>query len=237
MGRAPVHVWRALLVALLILSATIGAATAHSLELGPQVTIDVELQVPPADPAIPWDVARAVARSQSDHVVATFGFVQDGPRVRLQGLLPDLGGTPLPVDVDEPDMWPCPVSTSAEARFLPVRFVAEGLGSLEIGLQPPTSSLAPGMVQFVFVYADADVAVKGRCHDEGFDGEVVVDLALRPGWNLLASEIVGETEAEGLVLRQASDEERAAARWYLFEHGVRLPPDPRPEVRPKSRGD
>ena len=235
--RASIRFWRALASALLTLSLASGVAAAQAIELGPRVTIDVELQTPPAEPAIDWDVARAVARSPDDHVVATFDFVQDGPRVHLQGVLPDLGGTQLPVDIDEPDMWPCPVSTSAEARFLPVQFVAEGLGSLEIGLQPPTIDWRPGMVQFVFVYADAAVAVKGQCYDEGVDGEVVIDVAMRPGWNLLASEVVGEDEVEGLVLRHASDEERAEARWYLVERGVREPPDPHPEVRPEGRGD
>ena len=235
--RASVRFWRALLAALLTLSLASGVAAAQAIELGARVTIDVELQTPPADPAIAWDVAQAVARSPDDHVVATLDFVQDGPRVRLQGVLPDLGGTQLPVDVDDPEMWPCPVSTSAEARFLPVRFVAEGLGSLEIGLQPPTTSWTPGRVQFVFVYADAAVAVTGQCHDEGVDGEVVIDLALRSGWNLLASEVVGADEVEGLVLRHASDEERAEARWYLVERGVRQPPGPATDVRPEGRGD
>jgi hypothetical protein len=181
------------------------------LVLGYAAVIDAPLQDPPADASGTVEIA---VRGAADEDVArlTLAFATaDG--ARLQGALPDLRGDPRLARIDDEELWPCPMTTSADARFLPVAFRASDAGAvIDIANRRLPANPEAGYRQLVLVFADADVYVRGACHDA--PQALSVDVYLRPGWNVLVSEIV-EVGGELLVaLRSAGAADLAGAGWY-----------------------
>ena len=221
----------------LLACALVSAAAAQSgVTLGPSATIEAELHGVPVEPETRQALGRVEARTPESDVIATLHLRLDGERVMLRGELPDLAGSTLLEPITSETLWPCPPEVSdTAARFLPINLHAEGLGRLQLGSAPPSPEPLPGEMLLVLVYADADVAVQATCRDDGPEVTLVVDAALRPGWNLLASEFRRDAADEQVLLRTATPDERAQARWYA--HPLAQPAAPeRPDVRPARPG-
>lgn len=222
-----------LLGSLLLACALLGAAAAQGgVTLGPSATIDAELHGVPVEPETRQALGRVEAHTPERDVIATLQLSLDDERVMLRGELPDLAGSRLLEPITSETLWPCPVEVSdPAARFLPINLHAEGLGSLQLGTDPPSAEPLPGEISLVLVYADAAVAVQATCREDGPEMTLVVDAALRPGWNLLASELQHDAEDEQVLLRKATPEELAQARWYARALPRPAAPE-RQQVRP-----
>jgi hypothetical protein len=226
------HLRRALAVGLIAsLTLAFGQAEVErdsvpGLQLGYVATIDAPLLDPPTDANGRVEVA---VRGPSDEDVArlilAFGSA-DGARLqgtlRLQGILPDLRGSPLLARIDDEELWPCPMTVSADAGFLPVAFRASAAGAMiDIANRRLPANPESGYRQLVLVFADADVHVRGACHEA--PQALSVEVYLRPGWNLLVSEVV-EIGGELLVLlRSAAVTDLPDAGWYWRELGDARP--------------
>jgi hypothetical protein len=209
---------RRLLVMGMIASLTLASGQAEAerasvpgMQLGYSAVVDAPLLDLPGDATGPIDVA---VRGPSDEDVARLTLaIATADGARLQGTLPDLRGSPLLAPIDDEELWPCPMTTSTDARFLPVAFRAGDAGAvIDIANRRLPTNPEAGYRQLVLVFADADVYVRGACHEA--PQALSVDLYLRPGWNLLVSEVV-EIGGELLVaLRSAAAADLAGAGWY-----------------------
>lgn len=211
------HLRRALVMgmiaalALALAQTDAGRSSIPGIELGYAAVVDGPLRDPPTDATGPIEVA---VRGPADEDVArlTIAFASaDG--ARLQGTLPDLRGNPLLARIDDDELWPCPMTVSADAGFLPVVFrAADAGGVIDIANRRLPTNPEAGYRQLVLVFADADVYVRGACQEA--PQALAVDVYLRPGWNLLVSEVV-EVGGEFLVaLRSAGAADLADAGWY-----------------------
>lgn len=221
------------LLGTLLACALVSAAVAQGgVTLGPSATIDAELHGVPVEPETRQALGPVEARPPDGEVIARLQLRLDGERVMLRGVLPDLSDSALLEPITSEDLWPCPVHVDdPAARFLPVNLHAEGLGGLQLGSAPPSPHPLPGEMLLVLVYADAAVAVQATCRDDAPEMTLVVDAGLRPGWNLLASEFQRDAADERVLLRKATPEELAQARWYAYPAAQPTTPG-RPEVRP-----
>lgn len=212
-----------------------GAALGESgVTLGESATIDAEVFGVPPEPELRERIGAVAARSPDGDLVARLRLSLDGERVVLQGELPSLTGSPLLAPITSEELWPCPVEVDRRANFLPTRFDAEGLGMLILGTEPPHPQPLPGELTLVLVYADQTVSVRASC-DVDPRPQLEIDLQLQPGWNLLASELLRDAEGERLLLRTATDDEIARARWYAFTTAP-VAPD-RLELEPREDQD
>ena len=201
-----------------------GALGQGELELGLSVDIVVELDLTDATADQPATPSPVKAITPDGDPVASLSLEDEAGATTLRGTLPDLAGSPLLASITSEELWPCPLEVSdAGASFLPVSFLVDGIGTLEISAQTPTRSPLPGHVAYVFVYADVAVTASGECPGLG------VDIELAPGWNLLAGELdVGDH----VLLRNATPDEQRLARWYFTpQHGAPQPSEQ--DVRPE----
>jgi hypothetical protein len=220
------HLRRALVVGLFAsLTLAFGQAEVErdsvpGLQLGYAAAIDAPLLDPPTDAGGRVEVA---VRGPADEDVArlTLAFASaDG--ARLQGALPDLRGSPLLARIDDEELWPCPMTVSADAGFLPVALRASAAGAvIDIANRRQPANPEAGYRQLVLVFADADIHVRGECHEA--PQALSVEVYLRPGWNLLVSEVVEIGGELVVVLRSAAATDLADAGWYWREVGDARP--------------
>ena len=183
---------------------------AAGVTLGWSAEIDATvLDVPPEATAVNTLAARTqdgadVARLTLQHGVA------GGPR--LHGTLPDLRGSPLLQPITSEALWPCAMQASADARFAPFGLWTVGApGAIELANAPLPDAPEPGYRQLLLLFADTDVRVQGTCLDGAT--ALQVDLYLRPGWNLVASELVAVGERDRVLLRSASAADLRGVAW------------------------
>lgn len=163
------------------------APGASGVTLGWTAQIDATvLDVPPE--AV--DVTRVAASSADDVDIALLARERDsagGPQLR--GTLPDLRGSPLLQPITSERLWTCAMQAGADARFAPVTLWAVGAPAvLELVNAPLPDEPAPGYRQLLLLFADTDVRVQGSCPEA--PTSLQVDLHLRPGWNLVTSELL-----------------------------------------------
>jgi hypothetical protein len=200
-------------------------ASIPGLQLGQAAVVDAALLDLPSDATGPIEVA---VRGPYDEDVArlTLAFASAGG-ARLQGTLPDLRGSPLLARIDDAELWPCPMTVSTDAGFLPVALRAGAGGAVvDIANRRLPANPEVGYRQLVLVFADADVYVQGACHEA--PQALSVDLYLRPGWNLLVSEVVEVGGELLVVLRSAGAADLADAGWYWRVQGDTRPLETRP---------
>lgn len=137
----------------------------------------------------------------------------DSGTVRLSGGLPDLRSSGLLEPIDSEELWPCPLSFTTEAAFQPVNLWLDAVPAvIEMATGPLPPAPEPHYRQFVLVFADAVVGVQGSCLE--LPQPVTVDLVLRPGWNLVASETALVDGLQRIRLSSADEADLAEAGWY-----------------------
>lgn len=201
------------------------AAAQSGVTLGVSARIDAEVHGPLPEPDLRGSLGRVEARSPDGDVITTLRLRVADDRMLVQGVLPDLAGAQMLVPITSEALWPCSVHASdPAARFLPASLVAVGLGGLRLGSGPPEPQPQPGDVLLVLVYADTNVNVQATCV-EGLDTPLHVDTDLRPGWNLLASELLRDAAVDHVLLRTATTEEITRARWFSTMSPEPVAPD------------
>ncbi len=185
---------------------------AAGVTLGWSAQIDaVVLDVPPEAS----EVNQVAARDADGVDIALLALepgAVGGPQLR--GTLPDLRGSPLLQPITSEELWPCAMQASADARFAPVGLWAIGApAAIELANAPLPSEPAPGYRQLLLLFADTDVHVEGACLED--TTALRVDLYLRPGWNLVTSELTAVGGRDGVLLRSsaAADLRGVAWRW------------------------
>jgi hypothetical protein len=184
-------------------------ATAPGVLLGYVAQVDAPLLDVPTDATGPIDV-RASGPGGED--VARLRVTLGADGARLRGTLPDLRAGSQLAAIDDEALWPCPMTVSAAARFLPVALRAVDVATVEIADRALPAEPTAGYRQLVLVFADADVYVQGACHDA--PQALTVDLYLRPGWNLVVSEVVDVGGELRVALRSSADADLADVGWY-----------------------
>ena len=167
--------------------------------------------VPPEASAITQLTARG--QGGADIALLTLRHL-DGGRAQVSGTLPDLRGSHLLQPITSEAWWPCPMQATLDAGFAPFALWAVGAPAvIELASGPLPTEPAPGYRQLLLVFADADVRVQGACLEA--PTALQVDLYLRPGWNLITSELLVLGEQERVLLRAtgAADLEGVAWRW------------------------
>ena len=199
----------------LLLIASLASAAAQSgtgLSLG--WTAQVDAIVHDVSPEA-TQVAQVTARAESGADVALLTLRHlPGGRAQLQGRLPDLRGSHLLQPIASADLWPCAMEASAVALFAPFALWAVGAPAvMELASGPLPEAPEPGYRQLLLLFADTDVRVQGACLEA--PTSLQVDLYLRPGWNLVTSELATVGDAERVLLRASgpSDLEGVAWRW------------------------
>jgi len=154
------------------------------------------------------------------------------PAPRLRGDLPDLRGSHLLRPVTSEELWPCPLQATREVGFLPVSpWVVGTPAVLVLASGPLPARPGPGYRALLLVFVDGDVRLTGLCLDDG--AGLQVDAYLRPGWNLLTSELIGSAAQELVLLRTASAADLEVAAWYWQDvSGQPSPTGPVPRVEP-----
>jgi hypothetical protein len=185
-------------------------ATAPGVLLGYVAQIDAALLDAPTDHTGPIEI-RASGPGGEDVARLRVTLGADGA-ARLQGTLPDLRAGALLAPIGDESLWPCPMTASTAARFLPLALRAADDATVEIANRALPAEPTAGYRQLVLVFADADVYVQGACHDA--PQALTVDLYLRPGWNLVVSEVVGVRGELRVALRSAADADLADVGWY-----------------------
>jgi len=186
------------------------APGAPGVTLGWTAQIDATvLDVPPE--AV--DVTRVAASSADDVDIALLARERDsagGPQLR--GTLPDLRGSPLLQPITSERLWTCAMRGSADARFAPVTLWAVGAPAvLELVNAPLPDEPAPGYRQLLLLFADTDVRVQGSCPEA--PTSLQVDLHLRPGWNLVTSELLTPGDGGTILLRASAAAELDGVAW------------------------
>lgn len=204
----------ALLLALSLATAAAQGATGVTLGWTAQIDAPV-LDVPPEA----TDVTRVVARAEggadpgADVAPLTLDHgAVGGPR--LSGTLPDLRGNPILQPITSEELWPCAMQATADARFAPFTLWVVGAPAvLELVNAPLPAEPAPGYRQLLLLFADADVRVQGTCPEA--PTALRVDVDLRPGWNLVTSELLTPGDGGTILLRSSApvDLEGVAWRW------------------------
>lgn len=210
------------LVLLALLAVALGQGAANpaapadvGLALGARAMIDA-----PVRDAPDAGFDRAEARGEGGEVIAVLDLTLATDGARLRGALPDLRGHPALLQADGEALWPCPMTVSGPAGLLPVGVWVGGDGAVvELANQPMPAAPAAGYRQLLLLFADADVRVTGACADPAIG--LRVDAYLRPGWNLLVSEVVTTPAGLGVLLRSSAPADLADAAWYWRDGAVR----------------
>ena len=157
---------------------------------------------------------------------------EDDPEPRLRGDLPDLRGSHLLHPVTSEELWPCPIQATSVVGFLPVSLWVVGTPAvLELASGPLPAQPGPGYRQLLLVFVDGDTRLTGLCLENGTG--LQLDAYLRPGWNLLTSELIGTAAQEVVLLRNTSAADLEAAAWYWRDVGGQASPTgPVPRVEP-----
>ena len=158
-------------------------------------------------------MTRVAASSADDVDIALLARERDsagGPQLR--GTLPDLRGSPLLQPITSERLWTCAMQAGADARFAPVTLWAVGAPAvLELVNAPLPDEPTPGYRQLLLLFADTDVRVQGSCPEA--PTSLQVDLHLRPGWNLVTSELTAVGERDRLHLRSTSESDLRGMAW------------------------
>ena len=199
----------------LLLAASLASASAQAgagVTLGWTAHVDALVHdVPPEAGAITQMAARG--EGGADVAVLTLQH-EGGGRAQLRGTLPDLRGSHLLEPITSEAWWPCPMQATVDAGFAPFALWAVGAPAvIDLASGPLPTEPAPGYRQLLLVFTDADVRVQGACLEA--PTALQVDLYLRPGWNLITSELLLVGEQERVLLRAtgAADLEGVAWRW------------------------
>jgi hypothetical protein len=186
------------------------APSAAGVTLGWTAQIDAPVLDVPPEAA---DVTQVAARDADGVDVALLALEQGavgGPRLR--GTLPDLRGSPLLQPITSEELWPCAMQASADARFAPLGLWTVGApATIELANAPLPDEPAPGYRQLLLLFAETDVRVQGTCPEA--PTALRVDLYLRPGWNLVASELTAGGEPDRVLLRSTSEADLRGVAW------------------------
>ena len=205
----------------LLLTASLATASAQTgapdhgeagLTLGWTAQVDALVHdVPPEASA----TTQVTARGEGGADVAVLMLQHEGGgRAQLRGTLPDLRRSHLLQPITSEAWWPCPTQATANAGFAPFSLWAVGAPAvIELASGPLPPEPGPGYRQLLLAFTDADVRVQGTCLEA--PTALQVDLYLRPGWNLITSELLVVGEQERVLLRAtgASDLDGVAWRW------------------------
>lgn len=219
----------------LCLALLLASLLAHATAQGAGVTLGFVGEIDGLVHGVPPEAAGhdLVALRTLDGVdVALATLCCDGdPEPRLRGDLPDLRASHLLRPVTSEELWPCPIQATREVGFLPVSLWVVGIPAvLHLASGPLPERPAPGYRQLLLVFVDGDVRLTGTCVEA--PTALQVDAYLRPGWNLLTSELVGTAGQERVLLRSsgAADLEGAAWHWRGVSHTK--PAEAAPQQRP-----
>jgi hypothetical protein len=213
----------------LLLAASLAAGWAQAsagVTLGWTAQVDALVHdVPPEASAITQVTARG--EGGADVAVLTLQHEGDG-RAQLRGTLPDLRGSPLLQPITSEAWWPCTMQATRDAGFAPSALGAVGAPAvIELASGPPPAEPAPGYRQLLLVFADADVRVHGACLD--VPTALQVDLYLRPGWNLITSELLVVGEQERVLLRATGAADLDGVSWRWRDVSARQPTEVVPQ--------
>jgi len=210
------RLWLALLLAASLTTAWAQAGTAAPASAG--VTLGWTAQVDALVHDVPpgaSEITQVAARGEGGADVAVLMLQHEGGgRALLRGTLPDLRGSHLLQPITSETWWPCPMQATLDAGFAPFALWAVGAPAvIELASGPLPPEPGPGYRQLLLAFADADVRIQGTCLEA--PTALQVDLYLRPGWNLITSELLVVGEQERVLLRAtgASDLDGVAWRW------------------------